>query len=291
MYVLEEILALVEAPIYLAFILAEIFASHYFNRKVYDLKDTGVNVVFTTMNLSLDILLKGLNIAILHWLNQFAVIDWQKGIMYWLALLIAEDFMFYWLHWVDHRVRFFWAIHLTHHSSQKFNFTTGFRSSVFQPLYRVVYFMPLALLGFDGLDIILMYAITQFYGIFVHTEFVRNLGFLEWFMVTPSHHRVHHASNPRYLDRNIGMVFIIWDRLFGTFTPETEAPVYGLTVNVGSNNPFDHIGYEWKKMWADLQKPVSFRHKLMYILGPPGWSHDKSTLTSEELRKKMGIEV
>src|SRR6185295_952441 len=130
----------------------------------------------------------------------------------------------YWLlHFVDHKCRFFWAIHVTHHSSEEYNLTTGFRSSVFQPFYRTIYFLPLPFLGFHPLDILFMYAATQLYGVLVHTEWNLRLGWLEHLLVTPSHHRVHHASNGRYIDKNMGMVFIVWDKIFGTFAPEDPA--------------------------------------------------------------------
>jgi hypothetical protein len=156
---------------------------------------------------------------------------------------------------------------------------------VLQPLYRFIYFIPLPLLGFQPMDIALMYSATQIYGILIHTQMVGKLGFLEWFMVTPSHHRVHHGSNPEYLDKNIGMIFIIWDRLFGTFQPELETVQlrYGLTTKLKAPNPANIILHEWQEIWKDLRKPVSFRVKLKYVFGPPGWSHDGSRKTSKEL--------
>ncbi len=132
-----------------------------------------------------------------------------------------------------------------------------------------------------------MYAATQIYGILIHTKTVGKLGFLEWFLSTPSHHRVHHASNVKYLDKNMGMVFIIWDRLFGTFQKEEEAVVYGLTTNIGTYNPFTMVFHEWKAILKDLGTSPSFKNKFMYIFGPPGWSHDGSRKTSNQLRKEL----
>jgi sterol desaturase/sphingolipid hydroxylase (fatty acid hydroxylase superfamily) len=177
---------------------------------------------------------------------------------------------------------------VTHHSSDHFNFTVGFRSSVFQPLYRFVYFIPLALAGFKPLDIVFIYSATQIWGIFVHTELIDKMGWFEYFMVTPSHHRVHHASNTKYLDRNMGMFLIIWDKLFGTFEPETkDEPIqYGLTTKVESNNPLSMIFHEWKNIARDLRRPVSWKDKFLYLFGPPGWSHDGSRLTSNQLRER-----
>jgi len=198
--------------------------------------------------------------------------------------------MFYWLHRVDHYCRLFWAVHVTHHSSEEFNLTIGFRSSVFQPLYRFLWFIPLPFLGFKPEDIMLVYAITQIYGILIHTRFIGKLGPLEWILSTPSHHRVHHGSNTRYLDKNMGMVLIIWDRMFGTFQVEEENdPVkFGLTTNlVQPYHPIKTIFHEWINIGQDLSKPVGMKAKFMYLFGPPGWSHDGSRKTSSQLRAEL----
>jgi sterol desaturase/sphingolipid hydroxylase (fatty acid hydroxylase superfamily) len=154
-------------------------------------------------------------------------------------------------------------------------------------LYRFIYFIPLSLVGFDPLDVMFMYAATQIYGILIHTKTVGKLGPLEWFLSTPSHHRVHHASNIKYLDKNMGMIFIIWDRIFGTFEKEEEEVVYGLTSNIKSYNPITMVFHEWKAIFEDLKKQTSLKNKFMYVFGPPGWSHDGSRKTSSQLRAEL----
>jgi sterol desaturase/sphingolipid hydroxylase (fatty acid hydroxylase superfamily) len=185
-------------------------------------------------------------------------------------------------------------VHVTHHSSEEFNLTTGFRSSVFQPIYRFVYFIPLALLGFSPLDIIFVYAATQIYGILVHTQYIDKMpAWFEAVFVSPSHHRVHHASNIRYLDRNMGMVLIIWDKLFGTFEEEnnSEKTVYGLTKPLDErHHPVRIVTHEWQSIWNDFKKPVGLKTKLKYLYMPPGWSHDGSTKTSDQLRAELNNE-
>jgi sterol desaturase/sphingolipid hydroxylase (fatty acid hydroxylase superfamily) len=231
-------------------------------------------------------------LAILQYFFLHAILQWQNAFAYWLMLLLVEDFLYYWLHRFDHEIRFFWATHVTHHSSQHLNFSVGFRSSVFQPLYRFIYFIPLAYLGFKPLDIVFIYAVTQIWGILVHTEMIDKMGWLEYILITPSHHRVHHASNAKYLDRNMGMFLVIWDKLFGTFQPELPAgdyqPIkYGLIKNVEKPNAVNIVFHEWKQMWKDvLQKNITIRQRIGYLFGPPGWSHDGSRLTSEELRAR-----
>ena len=118
------------------------------------------------------------------------------------------------------------------------------------------------------------YSFCQIYGFFIHTETIGKLGPLEWVFVTPSNHRVHHGSNPQYLDKNLGMFLIIWDRIFGTYAKEEEKVVYGLTSNINTKHIPKVIFHEWKNLYHDIRKPVSIREKLWYVFGPPGWSHD-----------------
>lgn len=280
----------ITTPVYALVIGFEFFYSHFKNKGLYTGKGILANVYLTSLNMSLDLLVRGICLFVLNYFFQFKVMDLSASpILYWLVLIIAEDFMFYWLHRVDHYCRFFWAVHVTHHSSEEFNLTVGFRSSVFQPLYRFMYFIPIALMGFNGMDIMFAYSVTQIYGILVHTQTIGKLGFLEYFLVTPSHHRVHHGSNVIYLDKNMGMFLIIWDKLFGTFQAEEDnEPVkYGLTTNIKTYNPITMVFHEWKNIFKDLRKKVSFKAKLMYVFGPPGWSHDGSTKTSKQLREQI----
>lgn len=285
----EALLLIITTPIYIIVIGAEILFSYIHNKQYYTTKGTLANIYLSALNFSLDIFLRGLCLLILDFFFRFRFIEIQNQILYWSVLLIAQDFMFYWLHRVDHYCRLFWAVHVTHHSSEEFNLTVGFRSSVFQPVYRFIYFIPLALFGFKGVDIMFIYAATQIYGILIHTKAIGNLGFFEWFMSTPSHHRVHHASNVKYLDKNLGMVFIIWDRMFGTFIKEdkSEAVVYGLTENINTHHPVKMVFHEWINILKDLKKPSSLKAKFMYIFGPPGWSHDGSKRTSRQLREEI----
>jgi len=274
----------ISVPLYSLLIIGEIAFSHFYRPGLYSLKGTLTNVWLNLANFGLDLLMRGILLLVLNYFYRFHVVIIHNPWAYWIVLLLMEDLAFYFLHRVDHYCRFFWAVHVTHHSSEEFNLTVGFRSSVFQPLYRFIWFIPLALFGFTAWDIMLMYSITQIYGILIHTQLIGKLGPLEWFLATPSHHRVHHGSNIRYLDKNLGMVLIIWDRLFGTFEEEEETVRYGLTENIHSYEPSHVLFHEWKNILKDLRKPVSLKVKLMYVFGPPGWSHDGSKKTSRQLR-------
>jgi len=138
---------------------------------------------------------------------------------------------------------------------------------------------------------VFVYSATQIWGIFVHTELINKMGWLEYILVTPSHHRVHHASNAKYLDKNMGMFLIIWDKMFGTFQPELPEqeyqPIrYGLTKPLEKETPVTIVFHEWQSMLKDVtRKDIGWKEKWMYIFGPPGWSHDGSRLTSEDMRK------
>ncbi|SDE20751.1 sterol desaturase family protein [Niabella drilacis] len=290
----EQLLLLFSTPFYVMIIGAELLLSNFhFHKKTYTVKDTFTNIYLTLANGSVDVAFKLSYLWVLIQVANHSVVQpISNPVVYWLLLLVLEDFVYYWLHRLDHTTRFLWAVHVTHHSSQKFNFSVGFRSSVFEPLYRFIFFIPLAWIGFQPVDILFMYSATQIWGTLVHTELVGKLGWLEEIFVTPSHHRVHHSSNPKYLDKNMGMFLIIWDKLFGTFQrelPENEyAPIqYGLTKNLENPNPFTLIFHEWIQVYKDVtQKGISTKQRLGYLFGPPGYSHDGSRKTSRQMEKE-----
>ena len=288
----EQFVIMLTTPIYIIIIGLEIILSNLHERKSYSVKDTINNFLFMLLNGGLDLVLRSFYVVILFFFWNQRITEISTPWIYWLTLLIAEDFIFYWLHRLDHVIRLFWAVHVTHHSSEKMNFTVGFRSSVLQPLYRFVYFIPLAYLGFEPMDIVFMYSATQIWGILIHTEYINKMGFLEYFMVTPSHHRVHHASNALYLDKNMGMFLIIWDKMFGTFQPELPVDQYqklkyGLTKPLETENPVHVISHEFVDMTKDVFKSgLTWKQRMGYLFGPPGWSHDGSRKTSGQMREE-----
>jgi sterol desaturase/sphingolipid hydroxylase (fatty acid hydroxylase superfamily) len=293
----EQILILVSTPAYIVIIGLEILLSNYQHLRLYAWKDTAASIYLMLLNAVIDVFFRALYLIILQYFYVHQLLSFSNVVLYWVVLVLAEDFLYYWLHRFDHEIRFFWAVHVTHHSSEQMNFTVGFRSSVFQPLYRFIYFIPLAVCGFKPLDIVFIYSATQIWGIFVHTELIKKMGWLEYILVTPSHHRVHHASNPKYLDRNMGMFLIIWDQLFGTFQPELpddcyQQKKYGLTKPIQKLTPVTVVFHEWKNILKDIsRKDLSWRSKWNYVFGPPGWSHDGSSLTSQQLRAQENEQI
>lgn len=289
----QQILLLFSIPIYAILIPLEILLSNFRKHKFYSWKETAMNIYLNLLNAGIDLVLRLLiGFALLNFCYQLALpVNWHP-LVYWIVLLLGEDFLFWVEHFVDHRVRLFWAVHVTHHSSPEYNLSTGFRSSVLMPVYKYLYFVPLVLLNFRPMDIVFMYSVTQIYGILVHTQYIDKLPrWIEYIFVTPSHHRVHHASNTRYLDRNMGMVFIIWDRLFGTFTAERpdDKPRYGINKAIEKPyHPLQIVTHEWQELAKDLKKGTSAADKLKYLFYPPGWSHDGSTKTTKELQRELG---
>jgi sterol desaturase/sphingolipid hydroxylase (fatty acid hydroxylase superfamily) len=205
----------------------------------------------------------------------------------WLLLFFAEDLCYYVFHRSHHAIRFLWAAHVNHHSSQFFNLSTALRQPWFTPITGPIFWLPLALLGYPAPMILTAEAISLIYQFWIHTEVVRRLPqALEWVLNTPSHHRVHHGKNIRYLDRNHGGVLIIWDRLFGTFAAEDEQePVrYGITRDLETFNPLRIAVHEFTALVADVRRARSLREAFAYFFAPPGWSPDGSTLTATQLR-------
>ncbi len=288
----EQLLLLISTPVYIIVIGFEILVSHLRVKGLYSLRDTLMNIYLTLANAGIDLLFRSIYAGlILTWFYGLRISDFSDHpYLYWPMLFVLEDLIFYIEHRVDHYCRLFWAVHVTHHSSEEFNLTTGFRSSVLQPLYRFIYFIPLALLGFRPADILFMYSLTQIYGILVHTQTIHHMP--RWFeavFVSPSHHRVHHASNVVYLDKNMGMCLILWDKWFGTFQAELpDEPVrYGLVKPVQRPyHPLYIIFHEWQAISRDLRKKTSFLTRLKYLFMPPGWSHDGSTRTAREMREE-----
>ena len=228
------------APIVLAMIFAEALISNWQNRKYYKREDTYCTVGLLAGNIVMAFAIKGLVLAFHFYLYQFRVFDFANTIPFWVMWIltfIMIDLVFYVYHRMSHRIRFLWAIHLSHHSSEEMNFAVSFRQAWFGPISKIPFFMTLPLLGFDPTIIAVAGVISTLWGIVGHTQIVDKLGPLEWVFNTPSHHRVHHGSNKQYIDKNYGNLLIIWDRMFGTFEPEEEPVTFGLVNNVNTFNP------------------------------------------------------
>ena len=214
-----ELLLLALSPVFFIFILYE-FLQY---RPYYQLTDSIANVVLALMHQLADALALVVLLPFFYWLHQFAFFKIELSVTTVLLAFLLQDFLYYWFHRASHHIHWFWAAHVVHHSSKNMNFTTAFRQSFFYPLVGMwLFWLPMILLGFDPKFVIAIVAINLGFQFFVHTQLVDKLGILEYLFNTPSHHRVHHAINKGYIDKNFAGVLIIWDKLFGTFVEEQD---------------------------------------------------------------------
>ena len=260
------------APIVLAMIFAELLISNWQNKKYYKKEDTLCTIGLLTGNIIVAFSIKGLILAFHFYLYQFKVLELVNILplwAMWVLTFIMIDFVFYIYHRMSHRVRFLWAIHLSHHSSEEMNFAVSFRQAWFGPISKIPFFMVLPLLGFDPTIIAVAGVMSTLWGIVGHTQIVGKLGFIEWVFNTPSHHRVHHGSNKQYIDKNYGNLLIIWDRIFGTFEPEEEPVRFGLVNNVNTFNPTKITFMAWASMIDDIKNKNNFGEMLNTFIEPP----------------------
>jgi sterol desaturase/sphingolipid hydroxylase (fatty acid hydroxylase superfamily) len=195
----------------------------------------------------------------------------------WAMTFVMIDFVFYIYHRMSHRVRFLWAIHMSHHSSEEMNFAVSFRQAWFGPVSKIPFFMVLPLLGLDPTIIAVAGVISTLWGIVGHTQIIGKLGPLEWIFNTPSHHRVHHGANKQYIDKNYGNLLIIWDRIFGTFEGEQEPVKYGLVSNVNTFNPVKITFMAWSSMIKDMKTANTLSQIFYSVFGPPNTSQNNES--------------
>jgi len=189
----------------------------------------------------------------------------------WVACYVGHDFLYYWFHRASHEVNAGWAAHVVHHQSEEYNLAVALRQGALQPAVSWVFYLPLAVLGFPPVMFLTVSSIDTLYQFWIHTRLVGRLGPLEWVLNTPSHHRVHHARNPRYIDRNHGGTLIVWDRLFGTFAREEDEPVYGITKPLASFNPLWANVHYWAEMWDVARRARRPFDRVRVLWMRPGW--------------------
>jgi len=263
------------APIMIVLTLMEYAVRVYRMGKSYDGKDAFAAFAVGVGNIITSALFKALLFGLI--LFFYNLVPWYLPHA-WYSYVIAFfaiDFCRYWAHRVAHEQRFWWATHVTHHSSEQYTFTVGFRLSWVQHI-KVIFYIPVALLGVDPFVFFICNQIAVLYQFWIHTELINKMPRpIEWFFVTPSHHRVHHATNDKYLDRNYGSTFIIWDRMFGTFQPEEETPDYGILKPVNSYNPVYLVFHEFIDIFRDLSRYRNFRAWKRILFGSPSLVLDK----------------
>ena len=250
----------------------------------YTLSDSAGSLSMGVGYLVLNLGWKVVTVAFFAWLYQFRLFDLEAVWWTWVLLVFAEDLCMYWSHRWGHEVRLLWCAHHNHHSSEHYNLSTALRQSWTEQLYRPLIWGVLPLLGFPVEMVLVQMALNLLYQYWLHTELIGKLGWFGLVFNTPSHHRVHHGRNPQYMDRNYGGIFILWDRLFGTFEAEGEAVDYGVTVPIHSDNPLRIAFAEFATWWADLRAAQTLRGRLGVTFGPPGWSESGAHKTARVAR-------
>ena len=277
-------------PFFLILISIELYVNWKQQLELYEKKEALSSIGMGLGSLVIDILTKGLALGTYTILYQYRLFDIGWHWWAWILIIFADDFTFYWHHRLSHEVRILWAAHVNHHSSTTLNLATALRQSWGEQFYKYIWWIWMPLVGFNPLMMLMMMSFSLIYQYWVHTELIKRLPrWYEFIFNTPSHHRVHHASNIRYLDQNHAGILIIWDRMFGTFSPEmdNEKPIYGITKNINTYNLFKIAGHEFVDVYHDVKRAPTFKDKLKYIFYPPGWSHDGPDLRAKTLRKNL----
>lgn len=275
-------------PLFGVLVIAEMIRARKSKDDVrYEAKDAAASLTMGFGNTIARLLFGGIAVAATVFVAQFAIFD--IGYAWWAFALcfFVEDLSYYWFHRISHESRWFWASHVVHHSSQHYNLSTALRQNWTGTLSGAyVFWLPMVLIGFPPPMVAFFSGLSLVYQFWIHTEAIKRMGPLEWVLNTPSHHRVHHATNPRYLDANYAGVLIIWDRLFSTFVEERsdDAPTYGIVSNLATFNPLRISVHEWVGIGKDVMSATTWRDRLRYMFARPGWSADGSRSTSASLK-------
>jgi sterol desaturase/sphingolipid hydroxylase (fatty acid hydroxylase superfamily) len=277
-------------PFFLLLIGIEVYLSYKEHRDNYVAKDALASIGMGLGSVAINVGMKGLAFGVYSMIYEFRLFEIGWHWWSWVLVFFADDFTFYWHHRLSHEVRILWSAHVNHHSSQKYTLATALRQSWGELLYKYIWWAWMPLVGFHPVMIFMMISFSLIYQFWIHTELINRFPkFIEFFFNTPSHHRVHHASNIRYLDRNHAGILIIWDKLFGTFSEEldSEKPIYGITKNIDTFNPLKIATHEFFDIINDVRNAPTFTDKLKYIFYPPGWSHNGPDQRAATLRKKL----
>jgi sterol desaturase/sphingolipid hydroxylase (fatty acid hydroxylase superfamily) len=285
-------IAIIVIPIYFLCIFLESIANHFFHKRgAGDWKDNGVSMGLGIVSAFTNSFMAFLSVGALYWAQQYQFSVMPLTLVSLLVCFVLDDLRYYWHHRIAHRCRWVWAMHVTHHSSTQYNFSVALRQGWTKHFTGTMMFkVPLVLMGFDPVVVLFCGVINPTYQFFLHTELVDKLPrWYESIFNTPSHHRVHHGRNPQYLDSNYAGTLIIWDKMFGTFVAEDKAdcPDYGLVKNLETLNPFVIIFHEYWNIVKDQRiSGLTLWQRILYLLAPPGWSHDGSRQTSDDIQRE-----
>ncbi len=241
---------------------------------LYEARDTTANLVMGTGNVLISAVWKLVVLSLYFLVYEYRLFDLPlNGVWVWLAAFLVEDLCYYAFHRFHHTTRIGWAAHVNHHSSEHYNLAVALRQSWTTPFTGFWFWLPMPLLGFHPLMVFTLQSTSLIYQFWIHTQLINRLGAAEWVLNTPSHHRVHHGSNPQYIDRNFAGVLIIWDKIFGTFEPEQEPVKYGLTKNIHSFNPLVIAFHEWRALLQSMRGLNGFLPRLREAFRAPNPPH------------------
>src|SRR5688572_3051249 len=257
------------APLLAVLTLIELLMS-FLQKEEDRLKDMVANICLGILVILTGFFMKALALTVYTMVYSLAIIKPVSSFLLWIAAFFLCDFVLYIYHLLGHRTRLLWAAHVAHHSSLHYNLSVGFRINFIHLFYRFLFWAPLCLVGITPEMILLLESLTAIWNFLIHTEKIKKLGFLDMIFNTPSNHRVHHASNPEYLDKNLGGILIIFDRIFGTYIKETIPPVYGITHNIHSHNPKDVLFHEYKNVAWEISRIKGLKNKIRFLFSKPG---------------------
>lgn len=263
-------------PIFFLLIGLEVFYDRFYKKGVYRLNDALTNISCGITEQLSGVFAAVLTVGLYHLVYEnyrlmTFPMTWYNG----LLLFVLVDFFYYWAHRWSHEVNLFWAGHVVHHQSEEYNLSVALRQGAFQKLFTSLVYLPMALLGFATDWFLVILAYNTLYQFWIHTQLIGKMGWLEYVLNTPSHHRVHHGRDPKYIDKNHAATLIIWDKLFGTFQAEEEAPVYGITSPSQSWNPVYLQVKHFGDIWTDLKRVEGPLDKLKVLFYKPGWLPEK----------------
>jgi sterol desaturase/sphingolipid hydroxylase (fatty acid hydroxylase superfamily) len=290
-------------PVFFILIGAEVAYGYFKNRKLYRLNDAVTNISCGIVEQLTGVFAKVFTVAAYAFVYEHFRFFTLEDTWYWIVLcFIGVDFFYYWAHRMSHEVNLFWLGHVVHHQSEDYNLSVALRQSTFQKMFTFYFYFPLALLGFKTEWFLLMGAFNLLYQFWIHTEVIGRMpSWYEYLFNTPSHHRVHHGRDPKYIDRNHAATLMIWDRMFGTFQKEEETPTYGITTPTNSWNPVTANVQPFVRLWKELKTIPGFWNKLKFTFAPPGWYPeemggfrtpkpvDKSTYEKYEIEISPGL--
>lgn len=247
----------------------ELFIAIIFYPKGELIKDMMTNLVIGIGVLIAGLLMKFVSLAVYSYVYHFSILTPKTSIGLWLTAFFLCDFVNYLYHYLGHKTRILWAAHVTHHSSIHYNLSVGFRINFIHSFYRFLFWVPLCLVGIPPQMILFFETFSAIFGYIIHTESIKKLGVIDLVFNTPSNHRVHHGSNPEYIDKNMGGILMIFDHLFGTYQREISPPIYGITNNIDTHNPLKILLHEYGSIYKKISQIKGLKNKIHFLFSNP----------------------